>query len=489
MLTKNDVLVLGFLLDRPMHGYEIGQHVKAEGVTNWFDISTAAIYYSLNKLHRQGLVQETRARGGGADKSVYHVTDKGRAEFFAGMEATLGSEEPIHFEYDLGIYLLNKLPQARALPLLEKRLDFLGRRGTDLQGALEQRLAAGDHPLRVAILEHSLSCARMEAEWLSGIIRRLRGEGLEDGQVEGLMILRGDLRDFHLPDLIKLIVSGKHSGTLTVTDGVVRRTLSFREGQPTCASSHRPDGEVRDADLVKNDIYDLFRWQEGTFALNQLKGPQDGCVVLRTSPQDLILAGARWVDNWTTIQRAVPSPDTVFERREGEVRPENLDLREEECRVLDALDGLRDATAAARACELTEFETSKILYGLHAVGLVQPGDLDKIRLRRVFREFAELMCQGTRPYRPHPEDTSCELEVNRRCGDLPVRLIAGRIEDRTDPGVRTQKLAEVYRCFLETQRTVVRERFGDETADRLLQQVISQISPGLRDALERYDLL
>ena len=62
-------------------------------------------------------------------------------------------------------------------------------------------------------------------------------------------------------------------------------------------------------------------------------------------------------------------------------------------------------------------------------------------------------------------------------------------EDQTDPALRTDKLAEMYRCFLQTQQVVVRERFGSEVAERLFQQVLSQISPGLRDALNRYDLV
>ena len=46
MLTNNDLLVLGFLLERPMHGYEINLALKTEDVGIWFEISTAAIYYS-----------------------------------------------------------------------------------------------------------------------------------------------------------------------------------------------------------------------------------------------------------------------------------------------------------------------------------------------------------------------------------------------------------------------------------------------------------
>ena len=488
MLTKNDLLILGLLLDRPMHGYEIAQTIRSEGVTTWMDISTPAIYYSLNKLHRLGLISATRVRGAGAEKSVYYPTEKGRGAFFDGMEEVLGSEEPIHFEYDLGIFLLNKLPQERALALLEKRLAFLHRRESELEQRLKDEQVAGE-PLRVAILKHAVACTRMDAEWLSGLIRQLRGEEAGVEGYQGLMLLTGDLHDFHLPDLIKLIVSGKHSGTLTVTDGTFTRTLTFHQGRPVCATSLRPEGEVRDPQQILNDVYDLFRWQEGAFTFDQRMEAQEGCLVLRMSAANLILNGARWVDNWATIQRVVPSPDTVFERREQSKCLDDLDLTEEECQVLEALDGLRDVTDVARVCGLTEFETSKILYGLHAVGLIQPGDLDKIRLRRLFREFAELFCKSTRPYRASPNDFSCEIEVNQRCSDLPVRFVKSRIEDRTDPSLRTDELVEVYRRFLRTQIGVVQERFGQDVAEQLLQRVLEQISPGLREALERYELV
>jgi len=488
MLTKNDLLVLGLLLDRPMHGYEIAQTIRTEGITTWMDISTPAVYYSLNKLHRLGLISATRVRGGGAEKSVYHPTEKGREAFFAGMENVLGSEEPVLFDYDLGIFLLNKLPQERALALLEKRLAFLHQRGAELEERLKEERTAGE-PLQVAILEHAVACTRMDSEWLSGIIHQLRGEGVGIEGYQGLMLLTGDLHDFHLPDLIKLIVSGKHSGTLTVTDGTFTRTLTFHQGRPVCATSLRPEGEVHDPQQILNDIYDLFRWQEGTFTFDQRMGPAEGCLVLRMSAENLILNGARWVDNWATIQRVVPSPDTVFERRKRGECPDDLELTEEECRVLEVLDGLRDVTDVARVCDLTEFETSKILYGLHAVGLIQPGDLDKIRLRRLFREFAELFCKSTRPYRAAPNDFSCEVEVNQRCSDLPVRFVKSRIEDRTDPGLRAEELAKIYQRFLHTQINVVRERFGDEVAERLLHRVLEQISPGLREALKRYELI
>lgn len=487
MLTNNDLLVLGLLLDRPMHGYELNRYLKAEGITTWFDISTAAVYYSLNKLRREGFVSEVHS-GNRGEKSVYRATEKGRELFFIGMEDVLASSKPVHFEYDLGIFLLNKLPQERALRLLEERMTFLRRRQSMLNDLIEQERSSGE-ALQVAILEHAASWTRVETQWLGSIIEHLKGSEAESGEYGGLMQLSGDLHEYHLPNLIKLVASGKHSGTLSVTDGLHTRTISFQEGCPICTTSHRPDGEVDDPERVLKDVYDLFRWQEGTFTLDQRMKPREGCTVLNMSAYDLILAGARWVDNWTTIQQVVPSAEIVFEHRDGPVDASDLALNGVEERVFKALDGLRDVSDVARLCNLTEFEASKTLYGLCTVGLVRPGDRAKIRLRRVFREFAELMCRATLPYRETPNDSTCEEQVNRCCEDLPVRFVASRIEDQTDPALSTHDLAETYRTFLSAQQRVVKECFGQAVADELTEQVTARINPSLRGALNEHKLI
>jgi hypothetical protein len=365
---------------------------------------------------------------------------------------------------------------------------FLDRRQSKLDRLIEEERSSGEL-LKVAILEHSASCAQVEAQWLGSIVRHLRSDGADGDEYVGLMRLSGNLHEFHLPDLIKLIASGRHSGTLAVTDGTHTRTMSFHDGRPVCATSRRYGQEIENPEEVLTDIYDLFRWQEGDFTLDQRMKPQEGCTVLNVSASDLILAGSRWVDNWSAIQQVVPSAETVFEHRDDRIDSADLELTTVEEQVFEALDGLRDVSDVARACKLTEFETSKALYSLSTVGLVRPGDLNKIRLRRVFREFAELMCRGTIPYRDHPGDSSCEQEVNQRCENLDVQFVASRIEDQTDPTLTTEDLAEIYRTFLRTQHRVVENRFGAGVAEKLVSEVTSQISPALRDALTQYDLM
>jgi len=483
-LTTNDLLVLGLLLDRPMHGYEILQQIRAAGVDLWLPISPAAIYYTLSKLHRWGLVLETRARGEGPERSIYHLTERGREAFLAGMERALASQEPTRFEYGLGILLLNKIPQERALSLLKQRLEFLRQREEVIAEA--QRRTKGD-PSRCAVFTYAAACTRVEREWLEGLIHHLQGEEVQE--YRGLMLLRGDLRDFHLPELIKLIASGGHSGTLTITDGSSVRTISFQQGRPVCATSCRPEGVVQDPTQVLNDIYDLFRWQEGAFTFDQRMGPQEGCLLLQMSAEELILSGARWMDNWAIIQKVIPSSEMIFERQSEISLDGSLELTPEEKQVWQALDGVRNVSEVAQTCGLTEFETSKILYGLYEAGLIRPGDVDKIRLRRAFREFAELLCQATKPYRASPTDFTCEEEVNRRAANLPIRFNFSRIEDRTEPALPIDKLAEMYRRFLQIQQEVVQERFGEPLLRQLLRQTMAQVNPSLMETLRRYRLI
>ena len=173
--TKIDLLLLGLLLDRPMHGYELYQQIQAEGIDAWFNVSMAGVYYSLGKLRDQGLVAESRQRGGrSARKSIYRLTEEGRAAFFSAMEAQAASQEKTYLDYDVAIYLLNKLPLPRAIPLLEQRQEFLADQARQLQAALATEGDNGASPLKSAILDHNLRFLEMEQDWLADVIQDIQ---------------------------------------------------------------------------------------------------------------------------------------------------------------------------------------------------------------------------------------------------------------------------------------------------------------------------
>jgi DNA-binding PadR family transcriptional regulator len=439
--TQTDLLLLGLLMDRPRHGYELYQQIQVEGIDTWYSISPASIYYSLGKLRDQGLVAETRQQGrGGSRKAVYRLNEAGRAAFFEVMESHLASREEAYLEYDLAVYLLNKLPVRRAIPRLAMRQAFLAEQIRDVRASLAADGSDCSSPLKLAILDHKLRYLEMERAWLSDLLRDIqmddRADLDEEGQGRGLMILEGDLRSHHLPDL----------------------------------------------------LCDLFHRREGRFTFNQALGCQQQGTPLDIDARDLILRACRRVEDWALIQQLVPSADTIFEPGPAYQDTQWLALSGTEAQVVGAADGVKDVAAIAQELGLTLFATSRAIYCLAEVGVLHIADLDKIHLRRVFREIAELMCQSTRPWRPTPDDRSCEHEVNDLCRDLPLRLDKGRIEDGTDPLLGIDELQEWYQLFLRRQFQVISRRFGPSNARQAFEQTLRQIVPELQDVAKRYGL-
>jgi DNA-binding PadR family transcriptional regulator len=492
-MTKTDLLLLGLLLDRPMHGYEANQQIQAEGIDAWFNVSAAGVYYSLGKLHDLDLLASSQQRGDRSSrKSVYRLTEKGRSAFFTAMEEQLASQEGPCLHYDLVIYLLNRLPLQRALPRLQQRQTALAELAQDVETTLQAERDGGSSPLRLAILDHKRRFLEMEQMWLADVIHSIQENG-KAGDAEagrrGLMILRGDLRHYHWPDLIRLIASAKHSGTLTVTDGADIRTLSFVDGQPVCASYQRrgePRAMPSSPDEVLAGLCELFRLQEGRFTFDQTIDCQDWSLPLEISAEHLILQGCRRVDDWAIIQRLVPSADAIFELSETPAHLDALALTPIEEQVVGTVDGIKNVAAIARDLGLTLFRTSQAIYCLAAVGALCTADPDKTRLRRVCREMAALVCNSTQAWHASPDDWICEAEVNRRVAHLPVRLNHGRLQDQADPTLETETLKEVYHQFLRIQFEVVRRHFGLSRARQAFERALRQLAPELQDVAKRY---
>jgi hypothetical protein len=213
-------------------------------------------------------------------------------------------------------------------------------------------------------------------------------------------------------------------------------------------------------------------------------GASTECIPLDLDIDNLIVGGTRWVDNWEAIQKLVPSTDTILEAQSQPAS--SLDLTAVERQVLVSVDGIKDVAAIAAKNDLTVFETSKILYCLTSVGLLRSSDEEKIRLRRFFREFAELMCRSTLPWRDPPDNRGCEIEVNEHCAHLPIRFETGRIQDETDPVLKTDELADLYHTFLSTQYNVIKKWFGEDRVRQAFERVSRQLGPGLQEVFGKY---
>ena len=66
--------------------------------------------------------------------------------------------------------------------------------------------------------------------------------------------------------------------------------------------------------LVDEAVYHLFSWNTGTFTFEPETQAPDGEPLLSISADSLLLEGARRVDEWTLIEKKIPSLDLIFEQ-------------------------------------------------------------------------------------------------------------------------------------------------------------------------------
>ncbi|GAA2138408.1 PadR family transcriptional regulator [Nocardioides koreensis] len=81
------MVLLGVLAERPAHGYDL-KRAHDDRFPSARRLAYGQVYATLARLERDALVELAETtRGAGPDRAVYAITDKGRAELLAWLDA------------------------------------------------------------------------------------------------------------------------------------------------------------------------------------------------------------------------------------------------------------------------------------------------------------------------------------------------------------------------------------------------------------------
>jgi tetratricopeptide (TPR) repeat protein len=229
------------------------------------------------------------------------------------------------------------------------------------------------------------------------------------------MAIKGSLKEASLPDVIQLLFLGRRTGCLALADRHNFGTIYFEEGHIVYAAIvNRRDrlgdilvrsgritkeqleqavgrqegdrehklgeilvelGAVERAELesymrlqIEEAVYYLFTWTSGTFNFEAGVRPDREDFLVRINPEFLLLEGARRVDEWSLIEKKIPSFDLIFSVDPAHIDGSNPELSAEQRRLLPLLDGTRDVQGLIDGSGLVEFEVGKALFGLITAG-------------------------------------------------------------------------------------------------------------------------
>lgn len=121
---------------------------------------------------------------------------------------------------------------------------------------------------------------------------------------------------------------------------------------------------------VREAVYNVFKWENGDcrFIEEDLDEKRELLVLLNT--ENLILEGARRIDEWSNINNKVPSRHSVFKFCK-ETEGQQLNLKPQEWEILSLIDGNRSVYEINEEVGGDLFSTSKLIYGLVVMGVIE----------------------------------------------------------------------------------------------------------------------
>lgn len=177
-LTTPDLVLLSLLAERPMHGYEVNAELERRQARDWVAISRPQIYYSLEKLTRQDLLDEIE--GGepalGAERRVLATSTKGRSALTQALEGedwTTQRDRPafltwLALSWQAGADVVRRQLRCRRL--------FLESEITRERSTLKAVRKEVGHPYHEAVWMLGLTIAQLELElrWLAKVESELQ---------------------------------------------------------------------------------------------------------------------------------------------------------------------------------------------------------------------------------------------------------------------------------------------------------------------------
>ena len=172
-MTNAELAILSLIAQQPRHGYEIEQVIEERGMRDWTEVGFSSIYYLLNKLEKDNLIEGHVERhvGQGPARKVYRITEAGRETVHAGVLTALSVPQRTFPLLQLGLANLPVIPRSEAL-------DALGKYCINLSDRLGyvQRKRDRQRPLPYFVetmFSHSITMIKAERSWIEDLIKQL----------------------------------------------------------------------------------------------------------------------------------------------------------------------------------------------------------------------------------------------------------------------------------------------------------------------------
>ena len=172
--------VLSCLIERPMHPYEISTTLRERGKEHSIKLNYGSLYSVVESLQKHGLItaQETTRAGRRPERTVYAITDSGRAEFEDWLSELLSTPVREYTSLEAGLSLIGGLPPNVVADLLDTRVEKLRAEVGTVEGMLAGAREQGVPDLFLIESIFRVRMLRAEEEFVTQLSRDIRSSAL-----------------------------------------------------------------------------------------------------------------------------------------------------------------------------------------------------------------------------------------------------------------------------------------------------------------------
>ncbi|WP_342760344.1 PadR family transcriptional regulator [Paenibacillus sp. PK3_47] len=175
------LVILGLLLERDMHPYEMMLVMKERSYDQMMKLQMGSLYYAVDKLAQEGHIHatETISSSDRPDKTIYRISGKGKALFEQLIVQQIKKTDPVFHPLYMALALSRHIDQSKVEKLLEERIREIEHQvNYAYQVYEEHRYVVPRSALHLMYgrYEHSLT----ELNWLKRLLKDVADRKLND---------------------------------------------------------------------------------------------------------------------------------------------------------------------------------------------------------------------------------------------------------------------------------------------------------------------
>jgi DNA-binding PadR family transcriptional regulator len=165
-MTDAELAILSLLAEGPSFDHELNSTIEARGLRKWTAIGTSSMYYVLEKLEKQGLIERIDARVDGKGPHRFKISAAGTGVLQTAVSDLLGTPHAYDKSFELGLANLHVLKSSQVRSALHNRRQDMAMRLGKLREERDEVKQASSAFQIDSLFDHHISMMEAEMAWL-----------------------------------------------------------------------------------------------------------------------------------------------------------------------------------------------------------------------------------------------------------------------------------------------------------------------------------